>query len=167
MRLSKLQMFFAFNGGIAFILACYIAVWVSGKTADAVIITPFAASRLKAVYEVKGKNYEGQYLRLDIPFNKRVITIRYLSFAPSYSRVSSFMGIALEPLAWWLVFLLASSMLLLTNNVVFSKGAQFHFHRKFPWISMDEFFRVPWYYRREQPSAGEQASQPKHKELDF
>lgn len=54
------------------------------------------------------------------------------------------MGIFAEPLAWWLVFLIASAMLLLTNNAVFSKGTIFILQKKFPWISMEEFFPISW-----------------------
>ena len=51
----------------------------------------------------------------------------------------------------WLVFLIASSMLLLMTNTVFSKGTMFQLHKKFPWISMDEYFPQPggWYHQRE------------------
>jgi hypothetical protein len=55
-----------------------------------------------------------------------------------------------EPLAWWLVFLLASAMLLLMPNTVFSRGTMFQLQKKFPWISMDEYFPAPGnWYRRE------------------
>ncbi len=53
------------------------------------------------------------------------------------------MGLYAEPLGWWLVFLLASSMLLLMPNTVFSKGTKFQLQKSFPWISMDEYFPAP------------------------
>lgn len=65
------------------------------------------------------------------------------------------MGIAAEPLAWWLVFLLASAMLLLTHNTVFSRGTIFQIQKKFPWLSMDEYFPEDarwWYEKTEQAS---------------
>jgi hypothetical protein len=57
-------------------------------------------------------------------------------------------------LAWWLVFLLASAMLLLMPNTVFSRGAMFQLQKKFPWISMDEYFPAPgnWYKREKKES---------------
>ena len=153
MRLSKLKMFFALNGFIAFVVACYCTVWFTAPTAPALITTPFAPTKILVTYKVGGRIYDAGYLRNDIPFDTRYVTVRYLSFAPSYSRVNTFMGVAAEPLAWWLVFFLASSMLLLTNNLVFSKGTQFFIRRKFPWISMEEYFRVPWLHRWHEPES--------------
>jgi len=104
------------------------------------VITPYEVTTIQLQYEANGKQYAGSHMRNDIPFQQRMVRIRYLNFHPSSSRIDSFMGMWAEPLAWWSVLLLASAMLLLMPNAVFSKGTIFHLDKKFPWISMDEFF---------------------------
>ncbi|MFL5741145.1 MAG: hypothetical protein ACJ75B_13060 [Flavisolibacter sp.] len=142
MRLTKLKMFFLLNGGIAFCLVFYFSLWIFGGKATAEIISPYYTNQVDVKYLVGTKVYSSTYLRNDVPYNQRKISIRYLSFHPQSSRIDSFMGIYFEPLAWWSVFLLASAMLLLTDNLVFSRGTMFGIGKNFPWISMEEYFPV-------------------------
>jgi hypothetical protein len=89
---------------------------------------------------------------MKVPFYQKQIEVHYFVFDPSSSRINSFLGLYAEPLGWWFVFLLASSMLLLMPNTVFSKGTKFQLQKKFPWISMDEYFPAPGsrFYRRKE-----------------
>jgi hypothetical protein len=97
-----------------------------------------------------------------------MVQVRYLKFHPQTSRVNSFMGIWAEPLGWWGVFLLASAMLLLTQNAVFSKGTIFQLHKKFPWISMEEYFPFPngtyfnWNEVSSKEDTSNQTTEPTH-----
>jgi hypothetical protein len=68
------------------------------------------------------------------------------------------MGMFAEPLAWWLVFLIASSMLFLMDNTVFSRGTTFLLQKKFPWLSMDEYF--PFYQNRYREENKTQRDEP-------
>lgn len=147
MKLSKFRMFMVLNGLIALFLVVYFGIWIMGEKTTARVIPPYAASKITAVYQVGSKTYTRSYLRNDVSFSEQYITISYLNNRPSSSRVYSYMGIAAEPLAWWFVFLIASSMLLLTDNLVFSKSTVFKLQKRFPWISMEEYFRLPWYYK--------------------
>lgn len=147
MRFGKQTMFLFLNGLIALGLLLYFGVWILGNTVTGTITTPYESTRIVVNYEVDGTTYTGTYLRGDVAYGKRKVAIRYLNFDPSASRINSFLGIFAEPLAWWLVFLIASAMLLLTDNMVFSKGTIFQLQKKFPWISMDEYYRLPWWYR--------------------
>jgi hypothetical protein len=140
MQFGKTRMFFYFNGSIALILALYFSPWLFGRVTMAKVITPYEVTTILLQYEANGKQYTGGHMRNDIPFQQRMVRIRYLNFHPSSSRIDSFMGMWAEPLAWWSVLLVASAMLLLMPNGVFSKGTIFHLYKKFPWISMDEFF---------------------------
>jgi len=140
MQFGKLRMFFYFNGSIALILLLYFSPWFWSRVTMAKVITPYEVTTIQLQYEANGKQYTDGHMRNDIPFQQRMVRIRYLTFHPSSSRIDSFMGICAEPLAWWSVLLLASAMLLLMPNGVFSRGTIFHLHKKFPWISMDEFF---------------------------
>lgn len=143
MQFGKARMFFYFNGIIALNLLLYFSPWLCSRVTMAKVITPYEVTTIQLQYEANGKQYTGGHMRNDIPFQQRMVRIRYLTFHPSSSRIDSFMGIWAEPLAWWSVLLLASAMLLLMPNGVFSKGTIFHLDKKFPWISMDEFF--PYY----------------------
>lgn len=152
MRFGKLKMFLFLNGFIAIILLLYFGSWLVSKTATASIISPYNTNTIHVQYSVNGKMYTGTHLRSEIPFSQREIQVHYFLFDPSSSRVNSFTGLYAEPLAWWLVFLLASGMLLLMTNTVFSKGTTFQLQKKFPWISMDEYFPAPGgYYQKGQP----------------
>lgn len=150
MRFGKLVLFFFLNGIVALILCFYLGRWFFSGTITGIITYPFSSVNITVRYTVNGKGYTATYMRDELPFSVREIDIRYIKSDPSVSRVDSFLGIYAEPLAWWLVFLIATSSLLLTNNVVFSKGTVFVLQRKFPWISMEEYFRLPrrWRWRR-------------------
>jgi hypothetical protein len=156
MRFGKLTMFLLLNGAIAIILILYFGIWMlSGKT-TAAIIPPYNANTITVQYEVKGNIYKDKHLRGEIPFFQKQVSIYYFILDPSSSRINSFMGLYAEPLAWWLVFLIASSMLLLMTNTVFTKGTIFQLQKKFPWISMDEYFPAPgnrWYSKQERKSS--------------
>ena len=143
MRFGKLKMFFILHGIVAFILLCYFGPWIFSRTVTGRIVQPLNnPTTITVEYKVDGKIYSEEFMRNGIHYAKKTVPLRYLSFNPSTARVRSFMGMWAEPLAWWLVFLLATSMLLLTNNAVFSKGTVFQLHKKFPWISMEEYFPV-------------------------
>jgi hypothetical protein len=166
MRFGKLKMFLFLNGFIAIILLLYFGSWLVSSTATATIISPYNANTIHVQYAVNGKLYTGTHLRSEIPFSQKEIEVHYFLFDPSSSRVNSFMGLYAEPLAWWFVFLLASGMLLLMTNTVFSKGTTFQLQKKFPWISMDEYFPAPgggYYQRRQQ---GNSAARKNLKRLD-
>jgi hypothetical protein len=163
MKMSKLSMFLCLNGIIAFFLVIYFGIWLTGEKTTAKVVAPYAASKVTGVYAVDGIIYKKSYLRNDIAMRDTAFQITYFKNRPSSSRIYSFMGIAAEPLAWWFIFLLASSMLLLTDNLVFSKGTVFRIQKKFPWISMEEYFRLPWYANR---SKGSGSSHSKTKKPD-
>lgn len=151
MRFGKTTMFLLLNGLIAIILIFYFGMWMLSGRAIARIIPPYNANTIKIQYDVNGTIYSGRHLRGETPFYQKEISIYYFIFDPSASRINSFMGLYAEPLAWWLVFLIASAMLLLMPNTVFTRGTIFQLQKKFPWISMDEFFPVPgdtWYSKR-------------------
>jgi hypothetical protein len=148
MKFSKPQMFLLLNGFIALFLLFFLGIWLFGKQTRGRVIPPFKATKITAVYVVDGNTYKASYMRNDISFMQDSVQIIYLPFSPSSSRINSFMGIAAEPLAWWLVFLMASAMLFFTDNVVYSKGTVFRAQKKFPWIIMEEYFKLPWYYRK-------------------
>lgn len=156
MRFGKLTMFFLLQAIAAFLLLCYFGLWMINGKATGTVVRPYFSNTLTVSYSVNNQEYIGSYSRYDIPFSARSVTVRYLLFHPSSSRINSFMGIAAEPLAWWLVFLLASAMLLLTHNTVFSRGTIFQIQKKFPWLSMDEYFpedaRWWWYEKTERAS---------------
>jgi hypothetical protein len=149
MRFGKVKMFLLLNGLAVLILFFYFGPWLFSRTTAATIVTPYEANKIHVAYTVNGRVYYDSHMRNGIEFSQRIVSLRYLSFHPQTSRINSFMGMWAEPLAWWGVFLLASAMLLLTHNGVFSKGTIFQLQKKIPWVSMEEYFPVhnAWYYR--------------------
>lgn len=155
MRIGKLRMFFILNGIIALILFIYLGRWLFSEPTTASVTLPFSANTFTATYSVNGNVYRNTFLRNDVPYAATSVKIRYLPVDPSVSRVSSFYGIYAESLGWWLVLLFALSMVLLTNNMIFSKGTVFEFRRKFPWVSMEEYFPVRIIHRRRRKDANQ------------
>ena len=141
------------------ILFFYFVPWVFSSSTTGKIITPFEAVKVHVQYTVEGKRFYGSYLRNDIEYAQHTVSIRYLHFRPQISRINSFMGMWAEPLAWWGIFLLASAMLLLTHNTVFSRSTVFQLHKRFPWISMEEYFPFHEEEFREQRAARPPGSQ--------
>lgn len=145
---------------MALVLLVHVGRWAFGETTTGRITTPYSVTTLTVQYWAKGQVYTDNFMRYDIPYAQGQVSVRYLPHKPSVSRINSFIGIWAEPLAWWLFFTIGISMLLLTDNVVFSKGTTFHLHRRFPWISMDEYFpiRDRWFSR----NARTHQSPPRH-----
>ena len=154
MRFTKLRMFLFLNGLIVATLMVYFIMWFSAPVTKARVIRPYQASKVHVRYQVDDKTYQASYMRYDIALADRSLSIRYMASRPSASRVNSFMGIMAEPLGWWLIFLLASAMLLLTDNVVFSKHTVFRIGKNFPWITMEEFFRLPYWFKNGDETPG-------------
>ena len=150
MKFGKMKMFLGLNGLIAIGLLLYFSVWIFSKTVTGNMVRPYEPNTVTVKYQVEGKTYQESYMRNGWDYQKTKVPIRYFIFNPKVTRINTFMGIFAEPLAWWLVFIIASAMLLLTNNGVFSKGTIFILQKKFPWIAMEEFFPVPWSYEEEQ-----------------
>jgi hypothetical protein len=160
MRFGKLTMFFILQGIILMVLLVHLGRWLFSDTTTGRVTLPYSATVMTAHYEVDGVTYSDTYMRNGFELTPRTVEIRYLTYNPAKSRVISFMGILAEPLAWWLFFSLAIGALLLIDNSVFSKGTTFQLHKRFPWISMDEYFPVKsrWFSReRRQESTEDKA----------
>lgn len=142
MRFGKFKMFLFVNSFVFVVLLFHFFPWLFSDTTTGGIVPPSQSNAIHVTYRVDGKDFSGSFMRNDVDYLQRSVNIRYLVFRPQTARVNSFMGFWAEPLAWWSVFLAASGMLFLTNNTVFSKGTIFRLHKKFPWISMEEYF--PW-----------------------
>jgi hypothetical protein len=160
MRFGKLTMFFILQGIILLVLMVHLGRWLFSDTTEGVVTLPYSATVMTVQYTVDGVPYTDTYMRNGYEFTPRTVPIRYLTYNPAKSRVNSFMGILAEPLAWWLFFSLGIGALLLIDNSVFSKGTTFQLHKRFPWISMDEYFPVKsrWFSReRRQDSTEDKA----------
>ncbi len=140
MQFGKRAFFLLLNGVALLVVLLYLLFWLVGSSTTGRVVRPLHASSMTVQYAVDGKTYTESFMRSDVPLSQTRVKVRYQRWNPSVARILSFMGLAAEPLAWWGVFLLASAMLLLTNNTVFSKGTRFHLQRRFPWLWMDEFF---------------------------
>jgi hypothetical protein len=165
MRFGKRTMFFILQGLLLLILLLHLGRWLFSGVTEGRVTTPYSATVMTAHYTVDGVEYVDTYMRNGYPLTPRIVEIRYLTYNPATSRINSFMGIAAEPLAWWLMISVAMAALLLTNNSVFSKGTTFHLHKRFPWISMDEYFPVKsrWFNRSAGSGYGSHNTPPNNK----
>lgn len=160
MHISRPRMFLYLNGIILLILCVHLGRWFFSRRETGHLVPPYSGNTIALQYGVGGKSYTGSYLRNEIPFSQREVEIRYLPWKPEVSRINSFLGILLEPLGWWAVFLLGSGVLLLMDNVVFSKGTVFFVQKRFPYLWMEEYFPAtpeageePRFERRRRPRA--------------
>jgi hypothetical protein len=156
MRFGKLTMFLILQGLILLVLAVHLGRWLFSDTVEGQVTTPYSATMMTVHYTVDGIGYADTYMRNGYPLTPKTVGVRYLTYNPSISRIDSFMGIGAEALGWWFVISLGLFSLLLTDNTVFSKGTIFQLHRRFPWISMDEYFPIKsrWFYRGGQGEYG-------------
>ena len=100
MRLSKLQTYFLLLSTVTLICLLYQTIWLFSDTANGRILQfgRGAGKQFKAVgnvtvqYAVNWTEYTDTYLRNGLPDTTRVVSIRYLSFAPSVSRLNSWVG---------------------------------------------------------------------------
>lgn len=139
-QFGKRTLFLISNAVWGFIIAIYLMVWLLGGVRTVATITKPAVPQLQLRYIAGNTTYTTTHLRYGVGYDKTAVPLIYLRWRPGSSRVHSFLGLAAEPLGWWGIYLTASAMLLLSNNTVFSKGTRFTLHRRFPFISMDEFF---------------------------
>jgi len=143
MQWGKRSFFLLLNGIAMLLVLLYVLFWLMGSSTTGQVLRPLDYTLMVVEYKVENKAYTQSFMRSGIPLAQRAVKLRYQKWNPSLARLQSFMGIAAEPLAWWFVFFLASAMLLLTNNTVFSKGTRFRLQKRFPWLQMDEFFPAP------------------------
>lgn len=163
MRFGKRTMVAALQGLMLLILLLHLGRWLFAGVVEGRVTTPYSATVMTVHYTVDGVPYTGNYMRNGFPLASRTAEIRYLTYNPSQSRINSFMGIAAEPLAWWLVLSVVIAALLLTDNAVFSKGTTFQLHKRFPFISMDEYFPIKsrWFHRNRGNGYGQAGPPPK------
>jgi hypothetical protein len=141
MRITKRKMFLLLNGTIAVALCLYFGFWILSPKVIGEIQHPLQNSTTMIVkYTVDKEQYTNTILRNGISFLETKVLLCYSKSNPAKCRIYSYMGLFAEPLAWWLVFFLASSILLLTNNSVYSKGTVFIVQKKRPFIYMEEYF---------------------------
>lgn len=149
MRFGKKTMFAILQGIMLLILLVHLGRWLFSGVVEGRVTTPYSGTIMTVQYTVDGFQYTETYMRNGFPYAAKKAEVRYLTYNPSTSRINTFMNIAAEPLAWWLFITICVAALLLTNNAVFSKGTTFQLHRRFPWISMDEYFPIKsrWFHR--------------------
>lgn len=166
MRFGKRTMYFILQGIMLLILLLHLGRWVLSGVVTGRVTTPYSATMMTVYYTVDGVEYANDYMRNGHPDGSKTAEVRYLTYNPAKSRINTFMGIAAEPLAWWFFISLGVSALLLTNNAVFSKGTQFQLHKRFPWISMDEYFPIKsrWFHRDYRNSYNRGTPPPKSKD---
>jgi hypothetical protein len=87
-------------------------------------------------YNTFEKNYEDYGTRNEVPISQESIEIKYLSFAPSFSRINSFENNWLGFIIAYGLFLVITSLIFLIDNDTMPKNSYFYFTKKKPWINM-------------------------------
>ena len=109
MIISKFQTYGLLMGLFVFACILYQSVWlVSGKTDAQVVTFDRGAGRqyktietVKVQYSLEGKQYAATYLRSGTSHLQKTVAIKYLLFAPSWSRLDNVIG------NWGLILVLA------------------------------------------------------------
>jgi hypothetical protein len=141
MKLSKPLAYLFFVGCIIAILICYQGMWLFSKTTEGEILNfgHDPRKRYRSIenvtvqYIVNNKIYIDTYLRNGLNGTAKKISIRYLSFAPSFSRLNTVIG------NWGLVLVVLAisipslSIFFLIQDIV-PNGTVFILTRSFPFI---------------------------------
>jgi hypothetical protein len=87
-------------------------------------------------YNAFEKDYEDYGTRNEVPISLENVEIKYLSFAPSFSRINSFENNWLGFIIAYGLFLVITSLIFLIDNDTMPKNSYFYFTKKKPWINM-------------------------------
>ena len=141
MKLSKPSAYIFFVCCLISILICYQGMWLFSNTTEGEILNFGHGSGKKyrsienvtVQYIVKNKAYVDTYLRNGLNGTSRKVSIRYLTFAPSFSRLNTVIG------NWGLVLVVTAisipciSIFFLIQDIV-PNGTLFILTRSFPFI---------------------------------
>jgi hypothetical protein len=143
MTVSKTKFYFLL---IAVCLLCcflYQAIWLFSKTTPGLVVSfgEGAGKRYKHIknvtirYVVHEQVYLDTYLRNGLPDTAKTASIRYLTFAPSISRVDTFVGNWGITMAIFIVLFLSISIIFLTKDLV-PRGSVFIINKRKPFVRL-------------------------------
>ncbi len=143
---SKNQFYFLLHGTFIGIILLYQAVWLfSNSTIAACRVYPGPYKERRNIepgtlmYAYRAANneiYTGETTRNGVPLKQETVQVRYLSFAPSISRLDNYEGNWLGFQIAWLIFFVITSMIFFIPNDTMPKNSYIYFTRKKPWIHM-------------------------------
>ena len=140
MILSRTKTYFLLLTVFVVLSLLYQCVWLISSTTEGEIIDFRNGSgryrhiqNIRVAYSVGYMEYESYYLRSGIPFTDSTIRIKYLLFAPSWSRPDT-------PIGNWGLILVSFCVYISILTVVFCQkaiipfGTQFILDTKFPFL---------------------------------
>ena len=141
MKLSKFSAYLLFVCAILVILLCYQGVWLFSKATHGEILNFGHGSgkgykhieNVRIQYAVDNKIYEDTYLRNGLKDTTRQIAIRYLLFAPSISRVDTFIGNWGFFVVVFVIAILCISIFFLIQDII-PNGSVFIVSRAYPFV---------------------------------
>ncbi len=117
--------------------------WVFSKTTNVEIIDFGRAAKtgdfrfietMTVRYMVDYSNYTATYTRNETPLWEKSTRIRYSTLFPGISRLDSFAGNWMEPLLYYLIFFLGTTIIFFVPSDILPKGILFEFSKNYPWI---------------------------------
>ena len=143
MKLSKFSAYLLLVFSLIVILICYQSVWLISNSTKGEILNFARGSgkgyrqieNVRIQYHVDNKVYEDTYLRSGLKDTTREVTIRYLLFAPSISRVDTFIGNWGLVVVVFVILILCISIFFLIQEIV-PNGSMFILSRSFPFMHL-------------------------------
>ena len=119
--------------------------WLFSKTTDADILSFGRASNergwhsietMDVTYTIAGKKYNATYTRNETPKSQTSIKIRYSILFPEVSRIESFAGNWDQPLMYYLIYFLFTTMVFTVPGDIFPKNPIFVLSNKSPFVKV-------------------------------
>jgi hypothetical protein len=128
-------------------LSCFLyqLVWlISGTTNGTVLQFGHGVGRgykkieyVSAEYTVRTKTYVDQYLKSDVPDTASTISIRYLLFAPSISRLNTTVGNWGLTLVVFVILFSCTTIVFIKNDII-PNNSFFTLKSQYPFIRLDK-----------------------------
>jgi hypothetical protein len=147
MILSRYKTYFILQAVFLIGILLYQSPWLFSKTTTGTIVSFGTAASsgnfrvvemMRVSYEVEYESYIGYYTRNATPKSTSTVKIRYLTFSPGTSRLSTSIGEWGEPLLYYLIFFIGTSMFFLIPNESISKEMTIVLRKKRPWVKIDK-----------------------------
>jgi hypothetical protein len=144
MTLTKYKTYFALQGLFLLGILMYQSPWLFSNTTVGIIkefgYAPYLRGRktielMNVDYLVNDKLYNRTYTRNATPDSQQNIIIRYLTFMPGASRIDTPVGEWEEPLLWYVVFFIFTSMMFFIPNDTTPKDMLVTISNKKPWVT--------------------------------
>ena len=144
-ELSKLKFYLLLHGIVIGLMLLYQSIWLFSNTttaycyaynADQLVSRNQDPGTLVYHYLVDDKMYMETTTRNGVPIEQHTISIKYLTFYPSWSRPDTFEANWVGFIIAWGIFFVITTMIFFIPNETMPKNSYFYFTKRKPWINM-------------------------------